>query len=41
MSTSDDVMPGNFGLWDQKLALQWVQKYISDFGGDPNKVRLC
>ena len=40
MSTSDDVIPGNFGLWDQKLALEWVQNYIQDFGGDPKKVSI-
>lgn len=31
---------GNFGLHDQKLALQWVHDHISDFGGDPSKVTL-
>ncbi len=38
MSTSDDVMPGNLGLWDQNLALKWVQQNIQDFGGNPDKV---
>ncbi|KAG1779477.1 Alpha/Beta hydrolase protein [Suillus placidus] len=30
----------NAGLLDQNYALQWVQTYISDFGGDPTKVTI-
>ncbi|KAH6718645.1 acetylcholinesterase [Leptodontidium sp. MPI-SDFR-AT-0119] len=29
---------GNFGFTDQKVAFDWVQKYVSNFGGDPARV---
>ncbi|KAF9553428.1 carotenoid ester lipase precursor [Agrocybe pediades] len=31
---------GNLGLQDQRQAMRWVQKYISQFGGDPTKVTI-
>ncbi|KAH9030333.1 carotenoid ester lipase precursor [Lactarius pseudohatsudake] len=31
---------GNLGLQDQRLAMKWVQTYISEFGGDPSKVTI-
>ncbi|XP_065209357.1 juvenile hormone esterase-like [Planococcus citri] len=40
LSTEDEVIPGNYGLKDGIAVLQWVQKYIEDFGGDKNKVTL-
>ncbi|XP_045613364.1 carboxylic ester hydrolase [Procambarus clarkii] len=40
LSTEDSVIPGNFGLKDQTLALQWVQRNIHNFGGDKTKVTI-
>ncbi|CAA7261544.1 unnamed protein product [Cyclocybe aegerita] len=31
---------GNLGLQDQRQAFRWVQKYITQFGGDPTKVTI-
>lgn len=40
LSLEDNVIPGNNGLKDQALALEWVQKEISAFGGDPNQITV-
>lgn len=34
-----DVTP-NLGLYDQRVAFDWVQKYIGLFGGDPDQVTI-
>jgi len=38
---SEEKTTGNYGIQDQMLALEWVSKYISLFGGDPDNVSVA
>ncbi|XP_060693544.1 carboxylesterase 5A-like isoform X2 [Hemiscyllium ocellatum] len=40
LSTGDEYARGNFGFLDQLAALQWVQRNIREFGGNPGSVTL-
>ena len=37
---SPDGHSGNYGILDQIFALQWIQRNIKNFGGDPSKVTI-
>lgn len=40
LSTESDDIPGNVGLMDVMLALEWVQKHAPHFGGSKDSVTL-
>ncbi|XP_041361645.1 cholinesterase 1-like isoform X2 [Gigantopelta aegis] len=40
LSTGDRHSPGNYGMWDQIRALEFVRKIIRSFRGNPNKITL-
>jgi len=38
--TNNNGVQGNFAIQDQTFGLQWVQKNIASFGGNPNNVTI-
>ena len=40
LTNGDATIPGNYGLWDQQLAIQWVKDNIADYGGDTENITL-
>lgn len=40
ISAEDSELEGNYGLYDQVLALKWIKDNIKNFGGNPNNIVL-
>jgi len=39
-ATPDGTIRGNMGLYDQRMAMEWVKNNIEAFGGNPNRVTI-
>ena len=40
LSSRDSTLPGNYGMWDQIMSIQWVKDNIADYGGNPDQITL-
>jgi len=41
LTLGEDEAPGNVGMLDQRMAMEWVRDNIDRFGGDPDQVTLA
>ncbi|OAF66512.1 hypothetical protein A3Q56_05759 [Intoshia linei] len=41
LTTGDEILPGNYGLWDQRQAIEFVRLNIAKFGGDVKNITLA
>ncbi|XP_038079002.1 cholinesterase 1-like [Patiria miniata] len=40
LTTGDEASPGNVGLKDQVMALEWIKQNIAAFGGDKERITI-
>ncbi|ESO88948.1 hypothetical protein LOTGIDRAFT_106681, partial [Lottia gigantea] len=40
LDSDDNTISGNYGLWDQHMAIQWVHDNIASFNGNPDSVTV-